>query len=159
VSINPLAKVYGLGAPRVGWLIAAKPVVDSARDVVNLLNSDNPAPSEALAVKAFSKMRILGDRFRRFYNAGQEVFRDWLANEPLVAGYPSNGALFECVRLPEGVSSDDLNDRLVAAYDTQVVPGSFFGLDDHMRLNTAFPSADLGEALHRISLALRSLAR
>lgn len=120
-------------------------------------NADNPAPSEALGVLAFSRIDSLEDRCRRFYEQGQGVFRDWLANEPLVQGYPSCGALFECIRLPDRLSSLDLNDRLVAAYETQVVPGAFFDLDDHVRVSMAVSPDDLREALQRISRVIREL--
>ncbi|MHC4698745.1 MAG: hypothetical protein ACYTFA_18605, partial [Planctomycetota bacterium] len=66
--------------------------------------------------------------------------------------------VFECVRLPAGVTPDRLNELLVADYDTQIVPGRFFGLNDHIRLCVALPADDLHDALSRISQALRRLA-
>ncbi len=157
IATCSLTKVYGLGGLRCGWLVAAPSVADQARAVMDLLSVDNAAPATALALHAFSELGPLEARYRRFYDEGQPLFRRWLAQEPLLRGYSSFGALFECIRLPDGITGESLNDHLVSQYDTQVVPGGFFGLSDHIRLSIALPAPDLAEALSRISEATRDL--
>ncbi|MBU0719340.1 MAG: pyridoxal phosphate-dependent aminotransferase [Planctomycetes bacterium] len=157
IVTNSLTKVYGLGGLRVGWLVANPDYTRRARQVMDLLSVENAAPSSALAIQAFARIEQLEERYRRAYGTGQPVFRQWLKGETLVQGYDSNGALYECVRLPSGMSPDNLNKHLVAKYDTQVTPGSFFGLNDHIRVSIAPPAAELAEGLARISLALRDL--
>ena len=158
IATNSLTKVYGLGGLRVGWFIANDRLAERAREVMDLLSVENASPSALLARAAFSRIGLLEEKYRRMYREGQPVFRRWLGRESLVRGYESYGAIFECVRLPAGITSTALNDRLVAKYDTQVVPGRFFGLDDHIRLSIAPPPPDLEEALTGISRALRELA-
>lgn len=156
-TVNSLTKIHGLGGLRAGWLIACPEIAERARDVVDLLHADFPAPSSELALQAFACAERFEDTYRRLYEAGQPVFRRWLADEPLVGGYESFGALFELVRLPGGVSSVELNRLLVAEFETQVVPGAFFDLDDHIRVSLASPAGELEEALGRISSAIRRL--
>lgn len=158
VTVNSLTKIHGLGPLRVGWVMGSDELAEKARDVVDLLNADFPAPSSDLAIQAFGCIERFENRYRALYQAGEPVFRRWLAEEPLVAGYESFGALFELVRLPAGVSSRKLNELLVAELETQVVPGAFFGLDDHIRLSLAVPVQDLDEALGRVSRGVRRLA-
>lgn len=155
IAINSLTKVYGLSGLRIGWLMTNPTLLDRARLIMDMLNVDNPAPSTALALNAIEQIDRLEERFRRFYRQGQELFRRWLASEPDFRGYESCGSIFECVRLPAGMRSVDFNDHLVSRFDTQVVPGRFFGLDDHIRLGLTLPPDDLREALHRISRARR----
>ncbi len=157
IVTNSLTKVYGLGGLRVGWLIAPPGPAEQAREIMDLLSVENSAPAAAIAAGAMTQIDRLEDRFRRHYHAGKPVFRKWLDAEPLVRGYPSFGALFECVRLPEGVTPEALNDRLVSTYETQVVPGGFFGSNDHIRVSIVAPPDDLREGLNRVSLALRDL--
>ncbi len=157
IVTSSLTKVYGLGGLRAGWLLGSTPVAEQARDMMDLLSVDNAAPAASLAVHALANLPTLEERYRRFYDEGQAVFRRWLASEPLADGYMSCGAPFECVRLPGGVDPDHLNELLVTEYDTQVVSGRFFGLDDHIRLSIMPSCGDLAEALSRISQALRKM--
>ena len=157
IAINSLTKVYGLGGLRVGWLLANPDLAERAREIMDLLSVENAAPSAAIALRAFAGLERLEARYRSLYREGQPIYRRWLDGEPLVQGYASHGAVFECVRLPAGLKSDDLNGLLVGRHDTQVVPGSFFGLDDHIRANIGHPPEELDEALTRISRALREL--
>lgn len=157
ITSNSLTKVYGLGGLRIGWLLASPALAERARRIMDLLSVVNAAPSTSLAIQAFSGMSRLEDRFRAFHRQGQRVFRGWLAGQSLLAGYANHGAIFECLRLPEGVGAVRLNEVLVTEYDTQVVPGRFFGLDDHIRISLTLPPADLAEALSRISDAVGRL--
>lgn len=157
IATNSLTKVYGLGGLRAGWLLADAELAERARDVMDVLSVNNAAPATALARHALARLTILEERYRRFCREGQPFFRQWLADEPLIGGYQSFGAVFECVRLPDGVEADRLSELLAREFDTQVVPGRFFGLDGHIRLSIALPTAELTEALSRISKALRQL--
>lgn len=154
IAINSLTKIYGLSGLRAGWLATNARLAERARDMMDLLSVNNAAPAMTLAVSALHGIGRLEERFCRLYSEAQPVFRDWLAKETRVHGYPNDGAIFECLRLPAGMTGERLNQTLVAEFDTQVTPGSYFGLDDHIRLSLAFPSEELSEALSRISQAL-----
>ena len=156
-TTNSLTKVYGLGGIRVGWIIAAPTLIERLKSVMDAVNPCNSAPSQSIGLHAFECIDVLEAKFRAAYAAGRQVYTEWLAREQRVVGYPSFGALFECVRLPRGVSSGALNDLLVSEYDTQVVPGAFFGLDDHVRVSLAPASELLREGLKRLSAALDRL--
>ncbi len=157
VATGSLTKVYGLGGLRVGWIMASEETAGRARDLMDLLSVDLAAPASSLAILAFSKLGAMEARYRGFHSAGHSVFRCWMEKETLVQGYSNHGALFEWLRLPRGVTGVRLNEVLVSDYDTQAVPGSFFGADDHIRLSIAVPAPDLREALSRISEALTKL--
>ncbi len=154
LATNSLTKVYGLGGLRAGWLLTRPELAERARDMMDLLSVENAGPAMSLALQAFSSLKALEDRFRRLFKEGQSTFRKWLDHEPLVQGYENFGAVFEWVKLPEGVDADGFADLLAAEHHTQVVSGSFFGMKDHIRLGVALPSTDLAEALSRISEAL-----
>lgn len=157
IGINSLTKVYGLSGLRIGWLMTHPRVAEEARRVMDVISVNNAAPSMLLATRALEHMDCLEKRFQRFFKEGRPVFEQWLDNESSVVGYENHGAIFEWVRLPDGVSASRLNEVLVERFDTQVVPGGFFGMDDHIRLTTAVPPADLEEALRRISTAIREM--
>lgn len=158
IAINSLTKIYGLSGLRAGWLATSPRLAEQARETMDLLSVNNAAPAMTLAVSALYGIGKMEERFRQLYAAGQPVFRDWLAKELRLQGYANDGAIFECVRLPEGLSGGRLNELLVTEYDTQVTPGAFFDLNDHIRLSLTLPPDELTEALSRISAALDRLA-
>lgn len=157
IAINSLTKVYGLSGLRAGWLAANPRLAERARDMMDLLSVNNAAPAMSLAVAALHGIHRLEERYRQLYSTGQTVFREWLSGETRLGGYPNDGAIFECLRLPDGLTGEQLNDLLVREYDVQVTPCSFFGLDDHIRLSLTRPKEELSEALSRISRALDRL--
>lgn len=155
IATNSLTKVYGCGGLRIGWIITGAATADRARSVMDALSVNNAAPSMALANAVFAQIHEFERRYTEYYRQREPVLRRWLDDEPLVHGYPMYGVPFAWVHLPAGVSSVALNDRLRDAYDTQVVPGRFFGRDDHVRIGLASPPADLRAGLMCISRALR----
>lgn len=153
-AVQSLTKVHGLAGLRIGWLLTGAETARRAEHVMDLLSVNNAAPSMSLAIQAYDHLEMLEDRFRRVQREGQGVYRDWLSGRSDVRGYPSFGAIFECLRLPPGVSSERFCPFLRDHYETQVTPGSFFGLDDHVRLGLVLPPGDLQEALRRLGAAL-----
>ena len=157
IALNSLTKVYGLAGLRVGWMLTNDELADRARTIMDLLSVINSAPSASIAAHAFSVIDRLEDAFRRSYQQSQPVYRQWLDDEPLVRGYPSHGALFECVRLSDEVAADQLCAALRTEHDTRVTPGAFFGLPDHIRLSLRVSPEELAQALARVSKALRRI--
>jgi aspartate/methionine/tyrosine aminotransferase len=157
MATSSMTKIYGLSGLRTGWLFTNPELAERARQVMDLLSVNNAAPAATLARRAFAHVGNLEGRFRKIHQEGQGIFREWLSQQSLLTGYPNHGALFECLKLPDGLSSVRLNEVLVADYDTQVVPGRFFGIDDHIRLSLTLPSDDLTEALARIQQSVGRL--
>ncbi len=157
VITNSLTKVYGLSGLRCGWIVGPAAILDRAREIVNLLHVDLPTPSSELALRALGQFPALEARHRAIHEAGQPVYLRWANEEKRIRSYPNFGALFECFKLPVGVTSDQIEAVLVSKYETQVVPGRFFGIPDHVRVSTAAGPADLAEGLARISQALDDL--
>lgn len=159
VAVSSLTKVYGLSGLRAGWVIAEPGTAERARVVMDLLSVNNAAPAASLAVWAFTQMPFLERRFRELCEATSGVFEEWLRSEPRVHAYERNGALFALLRLPSRITGDALNDLVVREFETQVVPGRFFELPDHIRVTFgALPPPALREALSRITQALDRLA-
>ncbi len=159
VITNSLTKVYGLSGLRCGWIVGPEDIILHAREVVNLLHVDLPTPSSELALRALDQFPTLENRHRAIHQAGQPIYRQWASGESRIRSYPNFGALFECFQLPPSVTSDQLEAHLVSKYETQVVPGRFFGIADHVRVSTALEPAELTEGLSRISQALDDLVK
>ncbi len=158
IATGSLTKIYGLGGLRAGWILTSSAYAERARDVMDLLSVENAAPVASIANHALANMVKLEDRYRRFHIQNRPVFQEWLASEPRLSGYENSGALFEWVKLPESLSADRLSDHLATTHDTQIVPGSFFGADDHIRISLAASHGDLTEGLARIAAGIADLS-
>ncbi len=157
IAIGSLTEVYGLGGLRAGWLLMSPRRAYWARRMMDYLSVDMAALSSALAIRAFAVVERLEARTRRLYEAGQPVFREWLAGQSRLRGYQNQGAVFEWLRLPDGISAGHLNNVLVRRYDTRVVPGEFFGAPDHLRVSCSGPANVLRAGLRNIADALERL--
>ncbi|MCP4247100.1 MAG: pyridoxal phosphate-dependent aminotransferase [bacterium] len=151
---DSLTKVYGLGGLRAGWLIAEPQVLRRAQEIVDLLHVVNPVVSAHLAVQALANVDRLGERCREYYRAAHPILARWLADHPDLKACGNDGALFEWIRLPDGVRSDVLVHLLAAEYETNIVPGGFFGCDDYIRIGFGLVPAELAEGLARVGAAL-----
>lgn len=157
VVTDSLTKVYGLGGLRAGWMIADPGFVRRAGEVLDLLNVVNPVVSARIALRALTRLERLGRRCQESYQAGYPVFASWLAGRGDLAGYGNDGALFGWLRLPAGLRAKELAALLASEYETNIVPGTFFGCDDHVRIGFGLPVDVLSEGLSRVAAALDRL--
>lgn len=159
VVTSSLTKVYGLGYLRAGWMIAKAEIIGRARQVMDHIMVDNPGPSEWAAVGALRNLDRLGERTQRVYQQNYPLVRDWLASRDDLISCGNDGAVFEFVRLAGTDDTRPLCELLASEYETQVVPGEFFGAPGHVRIGFAVPSDVLKEGLSRLSKGLDHFRR
>jgi hypothetical protein len=157
LAINSLTKIYGLSGLRGGWVLAGARRAERCREIMDLLSVNNAAPAAGLTRLALFHIGRLEDRYRRVHGRGRAVFQEWLAREPRLGTLPNQGALFELLRLPEGVTGRALSELLATGHDTQVVAGEFFALPNHIRIGLDLEPELLAEGFSRISKALDEL--
>ncbi|MHC4062900.1 MAG: pyridoxal phosphate-dependent aminotransferase [Planctomycetota bacterium] len=159
IVTDSLTKVYGLGGLRAGWLIAQPHVVRRAAAIVDLLHVVNPVVSAQIALRGLAQFDRLERRCQEVHRAGYPVFASWLGGRTDLTGYGNDGAPFGWLRLPAGVRADELATLLATEYDTNIVPGTFFGCEDHVRIGFGLPADILSEGLSRVGAALDRLGR
>jgi aspartate/methionine/tyrosine aminotransferase len=157
ITTDSLTKVYGLGGLRAGWIIAHPQIVQRAGYVLDLLNVVNPVVSARLTTCALQGIERLTQRCRDLHSQTYPIYAAWLASRDDLAGYGHDGALFGWVRLPEGVTADSLANLLVTRYETNLVSGTFFGCNRHVRIGFGLAPELLQEGLGRVGDALDHL--
>lgn len=157
VSIGSLSKVYGLGGLRIGWIVADEAFIARAREVLDYLECDLPAPSEWIAAQALRKSADLAERCRRIAERGFSVLREWIVKRDDLAWVEPAGGTVALVRLPHGVDAAALSNHLREKHSTLVVPGDFFGARGFLRLSVGMDEDVLRQGLKNVGKAIDQL--
>ncbi len=160
ISISSLSKVYGLGALRIGWIIAAPELIARLRAVHVLFDNSSSALMQAAAAAAFERYGTYRLRAEQLVAQNRAVLLDWLANAGVERLLEGQLAPEGCLFFPRlcGISSTEAFARMLAAeHNTLVVPGKFFGAPGHVRMAFAMQNAAvLQAALERLAASLRT---
>lgn len=132
LSLGSLTKGWGLSALRIGWALGAPALVRQSTQVFDLLGVNPPSATLALALATMPFARRLD---ARAYAASQQVNDIFAAtgwNE--AAMVPPHDGIIGFLRMPPGWESEAAVAALREMDGVQVVPGHFFGYDDHLRI-------------------------
>jgi len=156
VVTTSLTKVYGLSGLRCGWILA-QPELARKMWLLNDLFGVNAAhPAELLSVAAVSTLPEIAARTRVLLGANQEIYNHFLSSCAGLQARPMEHGTVSFPRLQRG-SADDFCCLLREKYETSVVPGSFFGMDQHFRLGICCPTETLTTGLDRLGAALKEM--
>jgi aspartate/methionine/tyrosine aminotransferase len=158
VVTNSLTKVYGLSGLRCGWILA-DPETARRMWLLNDIYAATPAhPAERIAVVAFRHLERLRERARRLLATNRHALHAFYdARDDLEAPRFAWGTTsFPRVTTgPVARLCEILRDR----YETSVVPGSFFGAPDRIRIGLTADPETFAEGLSRLASALDDLRR
>ncbi len=156
VSTNSLTKVYGLGGLRVGWAFAPPSLVRQMYQVYNSLGVNDPFVADHIArvLMANGATERLAALARDRAASGWAIVQEWLATRADLECVTPDGGITCFPRLRSGRSTDALIDRLLADYDTTIVPGRYFEDASGFRLGFGIDPAMLREGLARVGAAL-----
>ena len=151
VVATSLTKVYGLGALRVGWVLAPPAVRERVARLLDYLTVLPPAPAAAAAEQALREADERQDAARRSTEAGRRLFEQWVRKRDDVRiEMPGAGV----VAFPgfDGIAdTTPLCRWLRAERETAVVPGRFFGDPSRIRLAAGTSAEVLGPGLERLA--------
>ncbi|HEX6042251.1 pyridoxal phosphate-dependent aminotransferase [Longimicrobium sp.] len=157
ISTNSLTKVYGLNGLRCGWILAAPEIAERAWRLTELFNNIGVHAAERLSLAAFENLDALARRSRTLLDANAAALNDFYATHGDVLDVrPHAHGTVSFPRVVRG-NADALCDVLTERYETAVVPGSFFGAPDHVRIGLGVDPAKFRAGLERLGQALREV--
>ncbi len=156
VTTSSLAKAYGLGGLRCGWILAQPELAERIWQVVDFTYGSPAHPAECIAVVAFDHLDEIRQRARRFLVTNRILVNAFLAAHPQLDCAPSQFGTTIFPRLTRG-SAAEFVARLRGHYETSVVPGEFFEHPQHFRIGFSAPTETVQGGLERLGRALESL--
>ena len=134
VVTSSLTKAYGLSGLRCGWILAPAALAEKMSRLNDLFGVHPPHVAERMAGVAFD--RLAGDPRpapTAMIEANRAAYQSLLGDCPALEQRLCDPGTTVFPRLVSG-DGDALFDRLMAEFETCVVPGRFFGLREHFRV-------------------------
>jgi aspartate/methionine/tyrosine aminotransferase len=158
VITNSLTKVYGLGGLRCGWILADPLLAHRMWRLNDLFASVPPHATERLAIVALDHLAPVAARANALLDGNRAVLQAFLDERLDLDAAPLSAGMIAFPRLRQG-SVDALCALLREKYETTVVPGRFFGLDEHFRVSYGCRPETLAGGLERLGAALDEMAK
>jgi aspartate/methionine/tyrosine aminotransferase len=157
ISTSSLTKSYGLAGLRAGWVLAAPEVADAVRRVRGTVEAIGAFPGEQLAWVAFQNIEALAARAQAILVPGAMLMSDFVAQRRELDWVPPSGGTVAFPRLRGHDDAGPFVERLLAEFDTSVVPGRFFEAPAHFRIAFGGDHAALTGGLEQLGRALDTL--
>jgi aspartate/methionine/tyrosine aminotransferase len=156
ITTNSLTKAYGLSGLRCGWVLAEPELARKMWQINDLFGVIPAHPAERLSVIALANIDRIIDRARKLLKANRLLIDRFLdSREDLEVVRPQFGTVLFPRLMKESV--ENLCALLRDKYDTTVVPGKFFEMDEHFRIGIGGNTDTLAGGLERLSSALDEL--
>ncbi|MEM6938764.1 MAG: aminotransferase class I/II-fold pyridoxal phosphate-dependent enzyme [Pseudomonadota bacterium] len=160
ISTGSVSKALGLQGLRTGWLISS----DSGLIMDAVVRRENSSEIMNILGEVIAEIALRPDRYAAALAKAREegvanlaAMNDWVAAQEELTWVSPRAGLIGLGRLPPGIDSDALAERLLGApYRTFVLPGSAYGEPQHIRLGVGGGAAvHLDKGLSRLAQALR----
>lgn len=157
IILNGVSKTYAMTGWRIGFAISNKVITKALNNFASHSNGNPAAVSQYAALAAYKdetnvaeEMRLIfEDRLNKAYELMKDIPGFKLDYKPQGAFY-----LFPNVKAAASMcgysSVDDFNNALLTEALVACVPGSAFGMDDHLRFSYAIDSHNFERAMDRI---------
>lgn len=168
LTVNAVSKAYAMTGWRLGYAAGPATLIKSMSIVQSQSTSNPSSVSQAAAVEALTGPQDFLNKARETYARRRTTLFDGLSRINGIEGTPPEGSFFGFVRVsqlmgkttPGGTKITDdaaLSDYLLGRANVVTVPGSEFGLPEHLRLSFAVADDEIETALAKISSAISAL--
>jgi len=160
IATNSFSKPLSLTGLRLGWITTSNE--DISKELI--LHRDYTTISISLLIEKLAALAI--DHAEKIYERNLEILRKnfkllekWIKEEPLVDWVPPKAGTVAFLRYDLEMPSEELAIRLIKEKSTFLVPGSCFGIENHLRIGYGNPTDVMIEGLKRFKEFLGSWRR
>ncbi len=160
ITVNGVAKLYGMTGFRIGWAVANRKLVEIMRNVQAQTTSCTSLVLQAAAEGALNGLQSIVENLRLTFENNRTVIVQELKSFNGIRLIPPQGT-FYCLPdfrayLPSSLAKDsvELSRLLLKKALVVTVPGKEFGMEGHIRLSYAGSIKDIQEGIERIKWVL-----
>jgi len=153
IELNSLSKTYNMAGWRVGMVVGDSEIIKTILQVKSNMDSGMFLGIQKGAVEA---LKLSNDWFKNLndiYLKRRKLV--WQIFDTLNCTYDKNiGGLFVWAKIPEGITSEELTDKLLYEKDVFITPGTIFGSNGggYIRASLCVTEAVLNEVLNRLTV-------
>ena len=160
ITVNGVAKLYGMTGFRIGWAIANRKLVEVMRNVQGQMTSCASVVLQAAAEGALNGMQSVVENLRLgFENNRNVIVQELRAFNGIRLNRPQ-GTFYALpdfrAYIPSHLAKDsiELSRLLLKKAMVVTVPGKEFGMEGHLRLSYAGSVKEITEGIERIKWVL-----
>jgi len=141
----------GATSPRIGWVIADKETIKQCWNTKDYTTLGHSGLGEVIAEKILSMRRELVSRNLAINRKNIETLKKWVTKyHKQVSITPPEAGFTGFPKYKLDIPSEQLCKELLYMKKTLLSPGSFFGKENHLRINTGAKTETLMEGLSRL---------
>jgi len=157
VAVGSMSKAYGMPGLRIGWAVLPESLLQEIwrrHEYTTISASMMGNHLAAIALRPDVRSQLL-ERTRGLIRRGYPMLQEWAAShEGLFTIRPPDAAAIAFLRYHLDIGSEELADRIRREQSVLVVPGTYFGVEGHMRISYGLSPEYLSEGLDRIGRML-----
>ena len=154
VSTSSLTKSYGLAGLRCGWSLSAPALAERIRRARDVIDGNGSIAADRLATLAFAQLDRLSNRASSLLSANRALVGEFFSDRPALDVLLPAGGTVAFPRLRGVRDTSAFAERVMAKWETAIVPGRFFEAPEHFRLGFGGPTDTVRGGLARLSEAL-----
>ena len=160
ITVNGVAKLYGMTGFRIGWVVAQKRLIEVMTNIQSQTTTCVSPVMQAAAEGALTGIQSNVESLRLTMQNNRDILMQEMRAFTGVHCFKPQGTFYA---MPDfraycgsGVikNSVELSKFLLKKALVVTVPGKEFGIEDHLRLSYAGPVKDLTEGIERMKWAL-----
>lgn len=152
VVTSSLSKSFACPGLRLGWIVAPVDVVAGAAERQDYTTIGSGILSQILAaavMKPDTRSRLLS-RGRDLLRTNANLVGDWMSRHPGWSWKRPEAGGMAFLRYPLNLPSEEFSRLLREEESVFVVAGSWFGIEQHIRIGIGVPTETLAEGLKRL---------
>ena len=152
IELNSMSKSFNMAGWRVGMVLGDEKYLTEILKVKSNMDSGMFYGIQKGAIKALELSSKWFDDLNKIYEKRRAL--TWKILDALECTYnSSNGGMFVWAKLPSGITSEQMTDKMLYEKDVFLTPGTVFGSngEGYIRLSLCIKEEKLEEVLQRVS--------